>query len=104
MVSTRHVGCTEGTRRAQATHSAQLEASQATLEAFLGGQEKGNRPRDCEAASCRFYHGGVLPRVAGKPSPRHEKELDLAHVYRLHLPEQGMPKRSVCSAPYRSSD
>src|SRR3954462_2610687 len=104
MVSTRHAGCTEGTRRAQATHSARLEANQETLEAFLRGQEKGNRRRDCEAASCRFYHGGVLPRVAGEPSPRHEKEKDLAHVYRLHLPEQGMPKRSVCSASHRSSN
>src|SRR3954469_15422902 len=92
MVSTRHAGCTEGTRRAQATHSARLEASQATLEAFLGGQEKGNRRRDCEAASCRFYHGGVLPRVAGGPSPRHEKEQDLAHVYRLHLPNKACQK------------
>src|SRR3954467_12243677 len=104
MVSTRHVGCTEGTRRAQVAHSARLEAGQATPEAFFGGQEKGNRRRDCKAASCRFYHGGVLPRVAGKPSPRDDEEQDLAHVYRLDLPEQGMPQGSVCSAPYRSSD
>src|SRR3954471_483939 len=100
MVSTRHAGCTEGTRRAQVAHSTRREVGQATLEAFFGGQEKGNRRRDCEAASCRFYHGGVLTRVAGKPSPCHEEEQDLAHVYRLHLPEQGMPKRSVCSTPY----
>src|SRR3954467_4373645 len=97
MVSTRHAGCTEGTRRAQVAHSA---AGQATIEAFFGGQEKGNRRRDCEAESCRLYHGGVLPRVDGKPSPRHEEEQDLAHVYRLHLPEQGVPQKSVCSAPY----
>src|SRR3954467_13267471 len=104
MVSTRHVGCTEGTRRAQVAHSAMLEAGEATPEAFFGGQEKGNWRRDCEAASYRFYHGGVLPRVAGKSSPRREEEQDLAHVYRLHLPEQGMSPRSVCSAPYRSSN
>src|ERR1043165_9179985 len=104
MVSTRHAGCTEGTRRAQGAHSAWLEAGQATVAAFFGGQEKGNRRRDCEAASSRLYHGGVLPQVAGEPSPRHEEEQDLAHVYRLHLPEQGLPKGSVCSAPYRSSD
>src|SRR3954462_16009025 len=104
MVSTRHAGCTEGTRQAQVAHSARLEAGQATPEAFFGGQEKSNRRRDCQAASCRFYHGGVLPRVAGKPSPRHEKEQDLAHVYQLKLPEQGMPKRFVCSAPYPSSN
>src|SRR3954465_5872120 len=98
MVSTRHAGCTEGTRRAQVAHSARLEAGQATPEAFFGGQEKGNRQRDCEAASGMFYYGGVLPRVAGKPSPRHEEEQDLAHVYRLHLLEQGIPQRSICSA------
>src|SRR3954469_22504248 len=73
MVSRRHAGCTEGTHRAQVTHSARLEAGQETPEAFFGGQEKGNRRRDCEPASCRFYHGVFLPRVAGKPSPRNEE-------------------------------
>src|SRR3954464_10279401 len=100
MVSTRHARCTEGTRRAQVAHLARLEAGQATPEAFLGGQVKGNRRRDCEAASCKFYHGGILPRVAGKPGPRHEEEQDVAHVYRLDLHIQGMPQGSVCSAPY----
>src|SRR3954467_11883086 len=100
MVCTRHAWCTERTRRAQASHSARLEAGQATLEAFFRGQEKGNRRRDCEVVSSRFHHGGVLPRVAGKSSPRAEKEQDLAHVYRLHFPEQGMPKRSIRFTPY----
>src|ERR1043165_8568167 len=100
MVSTRHAWCSERTRRAQAAHSARLEAGQATLEAFFRGQEKGNRRRDCEAASSWLYHGSVLPRVAGESSTRDEEERHLAHVYRLHLPEQGVPKRSVCFASY----
>src|SRR3954467_5015764 len=104
MVSTGHAGCTEGTRRAQVAHSAWLEAGQATVAAFFGGQEKGNQRRDCEAASSWIYHGSVLPRVAGEPSARDEEERYLAHVYRLHFPEQGMPKGSVCPTPYRSSD
>src|ERR1043165_9073108 len=100
MVSTRHAWCAERTRRAQASHSARLEAGQATPETFFRGQEKSNRRRDCEAASFWFHHGSVLTRVAGKSSPRDEEEQDLAHVYRLHLPEQGVPERSFFSAPY----
>src|SRR3954468_15298087 len=67
MVCTRHAWCTERTRRAQASHSARLEAGQAALEAFFRGQEKGNRRRDCEVVSSRLHHGGVLPRVAANP-------------------------------------
>src|ERR1043165_5520801 len=100
MVSTGHAWCSERTRRAQAEHSARLEAGQATPATFFRGQEKGNRRRDCEAASSWFYHGGVLPRVAGKSNARAEEEQDLAHVYRLHLPEKGVSERSVCSALY----
>src|SRR3954470_19638528 len=100
MVSTRHAWCTEGTRRAQAAHSDRLEAGQATLKTFLRGQEKSNRRTDLQASSHMFHYGSVLPRVAGKPSPRDEEEQDLAHVYRLHLPEQGVPQRSICSTPY----
>src|SRR3954465_11822609 len=104
MVSPRHAWCSERTRRAQAARQAGFEAGQATAEAVFRGQEKGNRRRDCEAAGSWIYHGSVLPRVAGESSTRDEEERHLAHVYRLHLPEQGVPKRSVCPTPYRSSD
>src|SRR3954466_7844685 len=33
-----------------------------------------------------------------KPSPRFEKEWDLAYVYSLHRLEQGMPKGSLCAS------
>src|ERR1044071_8062684 len=97
MVSTRHAWSAEGTRRAQAPHLARIETGQATPTMFFRRQEKSNRRRDRQASSCRLHHGGVLPRVVGKSSPRDEEEQDLAHVYRLHLPKQGMPQGSICS-------
>src|SRR4051812_38648010 len=102
MVSTGHAWSAEGTCRAQASHSARLQDGQATSSTLLRGQATSNRRRDRQATRRWFHHGGVLPRLAGKPSPCDEEERNLAHVYRLHLPEQGMPQGSICSTLYRS--
>src|SRR4051812_5416550 len=103
MVSTGHAWSVKGTRRAQASHSARLQAGQATSSTLFRRQETTNRRQDRLATRSWFHHGGILPRLDGKPSPGDEEEWDLSHVYRLHLPEQGMPQGSICSTPYRSS-
>src|SRR4051812_558446 len=102
MISIGHSWSVERTRRAQASHWARLQAGQATSSTLFRRQETSNRQRDRQVARSRLHQGGVLSRLAGKPSPCDEEERNMAHVYRLHLPEQGIPQGSICSAPYRS--
>src|SRR3954453_19251664 len=44
---------------------------------------------------CRLHPANQVLQVAGKPSPGREEKRDLENVYRLHKPEQRLPKGAV---------
>src|SRR4051812_590461 len=104
MVPQRHAVCSEGFRRAQITRPRRGETSQTTPPPTVGGKEKDCRRRDSPASGRRLHYGRFLSGVARQPGPRAEEEQQVAHVYRLHEPQQGLPQRSFCPAKDRSSD
>src|SRR3954469_2154969 len=104
MVPQGNAGCSEGFRRAQTTRPRRCKTSQTTPPPTVGGKEKDCRRRDSLASSCRLHYGGFLSGVACQPGPRAEEEQQVAHVYRLHEPQQGLPQRSFRPAKDRSSD
>src|SRR3954465_6182877 len=100
MVPSGHAWSTEGTRRAQASRPTRVQADQAATSAIFRRQEKSNWRQSSQVAYSRIHQGSVLPRLVSKSSSGYEEERNLAHVYRLHLPEQGLPQGSFCIAPY----
>src|SRR4051812_8719380 len=98
MVSTGHAWSAKGTRRAQASHTSRLQAGQATSRRFSEDKKRSIGIEIAKLHCSWFHHGGILPRLSCKPSLCDEEERDLAHVYCLHLPEQGMPQGSICSS------
>ena len=42
-----------------------------------------------------FFPEWLAPKI---PFPRAKEEQEVAHVYRLHEPQQGLPQRSLCPA------
>src|SRR3954470_2209645 len=104
MVPQGHAECSEGFRRSQTTRSRRCKTSQKTPPPTVGGKEKDCRRRDSLASGCRLHHGGVFSGVAPPPGPRAEEEQQVAHVYRLHEPQQSLPQRSFRPAKDRSSD
>src|SRR3954468_22930087 len=51
-----------------------------------------NRRGSAAPARCRLHPANQILQVAGKPSPGREEKQDLENVYRLHKPQQRLPK------------
>ena len=98
MVPKGHAGCPEGFRRPQITRPNRREAGQAAPPPTVRREAKNRRRRDSPAPRCWLYYGSIFSRVACQPSLGIEEEQQVAHVYRLHQPQQGLPQRSVCFA------
>jgi hypothetical protein len=70
-------------------------------------QKRRERPlvrRDRPAPRSRLHHGSVLPRLVGELKSGTEEEQYLAHVYRIHQPQQGLPQGPLRTTAHRSGD